>query len=77
MRIVLSRHDQSNGATNGTPGASHREDPSWVRLIVETEDRVSCDMARLLEDRCPGFLKYAEDYHRAHPNARDFLFTTS
>ena len=46
----------------------------WVRLIVETEGCVSCEMVSLLNDRCPGFLKYAEDFRRAHPNEREFLW---
>jgi hypothetical protein len=46
----------------------------WVRLIVETEGRVSGEMASLLDNRCPGFLKYAEDYRRVHPNEREFLW---
>ena len=46
----------------------------WVRLIVETEGCVSSDMASLLEGRCPGFLKYAEDHRRAKVNARAYLW---
>lgn len=42
----------------------------WVRLIVETEGCVSGEMGSLLENRCPGFLKYAEEYRRAHPDER-------
>ena len=46
----------------------------WVRLVVETEGRVSAEMKTLLEQRCPGFLRCAEDYRRAHPKEREFLW---
>jgi hypothetical protein len=46
----------------------------WVRLIVDTEGGVSTEMTTLLESRCPGFLKCAEDYRRVHPNEREFLW---
>lgn len=46
----------------------------WARLIVETEGCVSCQMTGLLDGRCPGFLKYAEDYRRSHTNEREFLW---
>jgi len=31
-------------------------------------------MEALLEQRCPGFLDSAEDYRRAHPKEREFLW---
>jgi hypothetical protein len=46
----------------------------WVRLAVETEGGISAEIRGILEQRCPGFLKYAEDYQRSHPNEREFLW---
>ena len=46
----------------------------WVRLVVETEGCVSAEMKTLLEQRCPGFLQCAENYRRAHPKEREFLW---
>jgi hypothetical protein len=46
----------------------------WVRLVVETQQCVSAKMEALLEQRCPGFLDSAEDYRRAHPKEREFLW---
>jgi len=49
----------------------------WMRLLVEADGSVSDEMKRILEQRCPGcpgFLQYADDYRRAHPNEREFLW---
>ena len=46
----------------------------WVRLIVETERRVSAEMSVILEQRCPGFIECAENYRRTHPKEREFLW---
>lgn len=46
----------------------------WVRLAVETEGGISAEMRSILEQRCPGFLQYAEAYRRGHPNEREFLW---
>jgi hypothetical protein len=31
-------------------------------------------MKGVLEQRCPGFLQYADNYRRAHPKEREFLW---
>jgi hypothetical protein len=46
----------------------------WVRLVVETDGSISSEIRDILEQRCPGFLKSAEDYRRAHPQEREFLW---
>ena len=46
----------------------------WVRLVVETEGRISAKMSAILEQRCPGFLQCAENYRRTHPKEREFLW---
>jgi hypothetical protein len=46
----------------------------WVRLLVEADGCVSGEVKGILEQRCPGFLQYAENYRRTHPNEREFLW---
>lgn len=46
----------------------------WVRLVVDTEGCISAEMRTILEQRCPGFLECAENYRRAHPKEREFLW---
>jgi len=46
----------------------------WLRLCVETEGSVSESLAAMLRERCPGFLEYAADYARQHPDEQEFLW---
>ena len=46
----------------------------WVRLVVETEGRISAEITATLDQRCPGFLDCAENYRRTHPKEREFLW---
>ena len=46
----------------------------WVRLLVEADGCISDEMKGVLEQRCPGFLQYADDHRQAHPKEREFLW---
>jgi hypothetical protein len=46
----------------------------WLRLYVETAGSVSDSLAAILQERCPGFLEYAEAYAGQHPGERQFLW---
>jgi hypothetical protein len=46
----------------------------WLRLCVETEGAVSESLAAILRERCPGFLEYAADFARLHPDEQEFLW---
>lgn len=46
----------------------------WLRLCIETDGSVSDSLAAILRERCPGFLEYAAEYARQHPNEQEFLW---
>jgi hypothetical protein len=46
----------------------------WVRLIVESEGCISCEMQLLLRERCPGFLEAAAAYRQSHHREEEFLW---
>lgn len=39
----------------------------WVGAIVDAEGRVPAQVSRIVEERCPGFLKYETQYRETHP----------
>lgn len=46
----------------------------WVRLTTDFEGRISDKMSAMLDARCPGFLKYANQYREQHRDEREFLW---
>jgi len=46
----------------------------WLRLCVETDGSVSDSLAAILRERCPGFLEYAAEYARQHPDEQEFMW---
>jgi hypothetical protein len=46
----------------------------WVRLLVEADGSISEEIKGILEQRCPGFLEYADNHRRTHPDNREFLW---
>jgi hypothetical protein len=46
----------------------------WVRLLVEHSRRVPDNVSIELNQRCRGFLEFAAEYRRAHPQEPEFLW---